>query len=236
MVEQTVRNRSKVILEELNDQDIGKILDAGCGSGAYLHLLSMYGSMVFGIDVNKTFLHQARAGITGGIIHLACMSLDAIGLQDGMFDFIICIETLEHVRKTERTIEELRRLLKLGGRILITVPYKWFPFETHGVRFGSRVVSSPFGLGFPLLPLFPEYLRKRFATANVFSANQLRRMLERNRFQVTRTCYLMPGFDIFEAKTKWKFLVIILRYVSGLLYRTFNKIWGATLVVVGQAI
>ncbi len=50
-------------------------------------------------------------------------------LTDGSFDFIVCTEVLEHVLQPFAAVHELRRLLKFGGLIFVTVP---FNFRIHG--------------------------------------------------------------------------------------------------------
>jgi SAM-dependent methyltransferase len=214
VTEQTVRNRAQVILEVLGGRPVGVSLDAGCGLGVYLDLLSTHSSKVVGIDIIGDRLGRVTEHACAANAHLACMALEHIGFPDRTFDFIICIETLEHVVDDTLTIQEFRRLLKPGGRVVISVPYKWFLFETHGVRVGSRVVSSPFGLGFPLLPFLPASLRKLFATVRVYSARQL--------------------VDMFERKVKSRLLVRFLRKVFGLLQGGMSKVWGSTIVIVGQ--
>jgi len=235
VTEQTVVNRAKVILKQLNEQPAKMSLDAGCGLGVYHSLLSSHSSQVVGIDIIGAHLKQIRANTRVGNIQLACMALEQVGFPNGVFDFIICIETLEHVTNDESVIKEFRRLLKPGGRIIISVPYKWFPFETHGVRVGSRVVASPFGLGFPFLTFLPSRLRKLFATARVYSARELEGMLERNDFLSREVLFLMPGLDIFEKKTKSKFLAQFLQKFFRLLQKSLSKTWGSTIMIIGQA-
>jgi len=234
ITEQTVKNRAQVILEVLGGRPVSVSLDAGCGLGVYLDLLSAHSSKVVGIDIIGDHLSQVSERTCSANAHLACMALEHIGFPDGTFDFIICIETLEHVVDDRLTIQEFRRLLKPGGRVVISVPYKWFLFETHGVRVGSRMISSPFGLGFPLLPFLPASLRKPFATVRVYSARQLVDMFEKNGLVPQQVLFLMPGLDIFERKVKSKFLVRLLRRVFGLLQEGMSKVWGSTIVIVGQ--
>jgi SAM-dependent methyltransferase len=235
VTEQTVVNRTRVILQQLNEQPAEISLDAGCGLGVYLPSLSLHSRKVVGIDIIREHLNQAGSNAYKGNAQVACMSLEHIGLRDATFDFIICIETLEHVTNDESAVKELRRLLKPGGRIVISVPYKWFPFETHGVCIGSRITSSPFGLGFPFLPFLPPSFRRRFATVRVYSACQLKKLLGKNNIYSKEVLFLMPGLDIFEKKTSLKFLTQLLRNGLECLQRRLSGVWGSTIVIIGQA-
>lgn len=51
------------------------------------------------------------------------------GLSDGVFDFIVCTEVLEHTLKPFAAVDELHRLLLPGGLLFLTVP---FNFRIHG--------------------------------------------------------------------------------------------------------
>jgi 2-polyprenyl-3-methyl-5-hydroxy-6-metoxy-1,4-benzoquinol methylase len=237
VTEQTVRNRAAFILDELAGTGPGVVLDAGCGLGVYLRFLSQNGSQAIGVDIGADYVRQARENVSqDGSGDLALMSVERMGFRDGAFDAIICIENLEHVADDERALAEFRRVLKPGGRIVISVPNKWFLFETHGVHVGSQVLGSPFGLGIPLLPLLPARLRRLFATARVYSPRRLRHLLDRNDFEIKKIRFLMPSLDVFERKTKaLTFLVVLLRRMMTFLQNRLSKVWGSTVIVSGQA-
>jgi 2-polyprenyl-3-methyl-5-hydroxy-6-metoxy-1,4-benzoquinol methylase len=231
-----VRNRGKIINRILNRQDgFSSGLDAGCGYGAYINLLAGNCSRVVGVDANESFLTQARSHSKDfANTSFVQMSLETIALSNNSFDFIICIETLEHVDNDKAVLSEFQRLIKPEGKVIISVPYKWFPFETHGIRVGKKVVSSPFGLGFPLLTFLPNSLRRTFATARVYSRKDLINLFEENDFNVDQISFLMPGLDIFERKSKSTFLVKWLRNMMSLVHHVFEHQWGSTIVVIAS--
>ncbi|OGR81067.1 MAG: hypothetical protein A2X32_08985 [Elusimicrobia bacterium GWC2_64_44] len=98
-----------------------KILDAGCGAGNLLEKLK--GFDVTGVDISETLLAQARARISGQAG--ACVmfgNAEALPFPDATFDRAVCSEILEHVLNPETVLAELRRVVKPGGRIVLTVP------------------------------------------------------------------------------------------------------------------
>ena len=230
--DQTVLNRSRIIQSRLEEIRPGASLDAGCGLGVYLPLLAAFSGKVFGADLIHSHLTQIPAGEN---IHRTCSSLEAAAFRSAAFDFIICIETLEHVRNDEQTIRELRRLMKPGGTLVLSVPYKGFPFETHGIRMGSRTVQSPFGMGFPLLTYCPQFIRNLFATVRVYSAGDLRRLFEKNGFRIREIRFLLPGLDVFERKIRFRALARLLRRGLDGLHAGLSKKWGSTIVIIGEA-
>jgi SAM-dependent methyltransferase len=94
------------------------ILDAGCGNG---WLASLYGAghTVVGIDLADANLQRLRA-----LRVLAVKSnLDApLPFADGVFDTVVCSEILEHIFSPDQLLREILRVLKPGGRVILTVP------------------------------------------------------------------------------------------------------------------
>ena len=233
--DKNVLNRGKIIGRELGRLETITCLDAGCGYGAYIGLLADRCSRVFGVDANESYLQEAKSQSKNfENVSFAQMSLESMALCRRSFDFIICIETLEHVKNDHAAIGEFRRLLKPNGRIVLSVPYKWFPFETHGIRLGGKVTSSPFGLGFPLLTFLPANIRKYFATARVYSRRDLVYLFNENGFRVEEISFLMPGLDIFERKSRSKFLVKLFRNIMYLFQKAFECKWGSTIVLIAS--
>ncbi len=230
--DQTVLNRSRIIQNRLEEIRPGVSLDAGCGLGVYLPLLASFSGKVFGADLIHEHLRRIPAAKN---TYRTCSSLEAPAFRSAAFDFIICIETLEHVRNDEQTIREFRRLMKSGGTLILSVPYKGFPFETHGIRLGSRTVNSPFGLGFPLLTYCPQFIRNVFATVRVYSAGDLRRMFEKNGFRIREIQFLLPGLDVFERKIRSRALTRLLRRGFDRLHAGLSKVWGSTIVIIAEA-
>ena len=242
--DRTVQRRVEFIREELSGSSPGLVLDAGCGLGAYLPFLMRESSRVIGADFN---LHNLRKAFVRNRLsqpetraHLAGASIEKTPVRSEVFDVIICIETLEHVADDGAVVKEFRRLIKPGGRLILSVPYKWFPLETHAVRFGSRLVSSPFGLGTPLLPFFPNKIRALFATARLYTLAGLRKTLESNCFRPMRSQFLMPSLDVLERKTLSiagaQALVRLTRRGLSILEVLHSRRWGSTIILSAEAI
>lgn len=108
--------RLKKVLAHLGNLENKKILDAGCGKGRYLiKIKSLYPSCeVHGIDISEELLQEAPDYVIkkkGNILNLP--------YDTESFDGILCIEALEHTIRAEKAIEELCRVLKDNGRIII---------------------------------------------------------------------------------------------------------------------
>lgn len=112
-----------------------RVLDVGCGSGR--HLSAAYRLprlMVVGLDPAPAELRAARErlqlhdrlGAHGGGSWSLCAA-DGLHLPfgDGRFDLAICAEVLEHVAHPARAVEEILRVLRPGGHMVVSVPRRW---------------------------------------------------------------------------------------------------------------
>ncbi len=106
-----------------------RTFDAGCGNGAFSIYAATRGNQVVAASFSPTEQESARRraevlGVTGidfRVIDLR--ELDAHRDALGMFDQIICLETIEHVDDDEGLVESLTAMLVPGGQILLSAPY-----------------------------------------------------------------------------------------------------------------
>ena len=122
--------RAKLIFNEADKRKPKKILDAGCGRGFYLKVLSSFSFIkeIHGVDINDNYLKIAKKININKRVKIKNASLYNLPYQDKYFDLIICSEVLEHLEDDIKAILELKRVLKPEGAIIITVPHKNFPF------------------------------------------------------------------------------------------------------------
>lgn len=92
-------------------------LDAGCGVGAHFPLLSKRATTVIGVDISQEALDQTH-GAYGEKVRA---SVEEMSVADSSVDFAVCTDVLEHVDDT-KAVAELRRVLKPGGVVYVTVP------------------------------------------------------------------------------------------------------------------
>ena len=95
------------------------VLDAGCGDGYALDLLRSAGYTAIGIDVNFDKLQEARHH---GNELVVLADLHHIPISPDCVDAIHCSHVLEHTLDGRRALAELRRVLKLGGKVLFVLP------------------------------------------------------------------------------------------------------------------
>ena len=96
----------------------------------------------------------------------------------------------------KKTLREAKRVLKKGGLIFITVPNRFFLFETHGLKLGKTNINNIFGLGIPFLSWMPSILRKRVENARIYTQKSMYQMLSKQGFEVLKIGYMMPPLDM----------------------------------------
>jgi SAM-dependent methyltransferase len=177
--------------------DIGgtHLLDLGCGDGTYTRRLAEHFDRVTGVDVEPERLEMFRAEVAGTpladrlVIHQ--MAGEQLDLPDATFDVVTMIEVIEHVASVEQTLAEVHRVLTPGGRLLLTTPNTWFPFETHGFFFRGRRRPPQYG---PFLTWVPP-LHRRMADARTFTRSGVSAQAADQGLRLVASDYMMPPFD-----------------------------------------
>lgn len=97
----------------------GTLVDVGCGTGAYLAKMRELGWSVIGVEPSADAALVARNELG---LDVRTGTLEEAELCEGCADVVVMRMVLEHVRDPRRTLTEVRRVLKPGGRLLLSVP------------------------------------------------------------------------------------------------------------------
>ncbi len=106
------------------------VLDVACGAGFGLELLGQAGASAIGVDYAVGALWDIRRRQP----HARLVRGDAmrLPLTDATVDLVVSFETIEHVPDAEALLCEIRRVLKPGGRLVLSTPNRAFgPPERH---------------------------------------------------------------------------------------------------------
>jgi len=98
------------------------VADVGCGNGAYLAELARRGfaGRVLGLDLSPGMLAAARER-SPGYAGLIAADATALPLPDGVADLTLAMHMLYHVPDPAQAVRELRRVTRLGGRVVIVL-------------------------------------------------------------------------------------------------------------------
>ena len=119
-----------------------RVLDVGCGDGALSYLLAKEGAIVSGIDNQEIAIRFAKGKAKGMNIDFRMGSAYELPWGDSNFDAVVSSDVIEHLQDTTRYLEEIQRVTKVGGAVVISTPIRfteepldkmhvveWFPDE-----------------------------------------------------------------------------------------------------------
>ena len=137
-IEAAVRN--------LNVQPTDTVLDAACGTGMTTRRLLASGCRVTGLDLSIESLNWLRDRTAGQTLRVVQGDLTRLPFNDGSFDRVLCANALQQLHESDQrasAVRELARVLKPGGRIVVTaqqysLPRRWAGWVKEGST-GSRV-------------------------------------------------------------------------------------------------
>lgn len=134
------------------------VVDAGAGEGNYRGFFKDHLYVGLDLGIGDMQWDYSRLDVVG--------DLSALPFRDAAFDGAINIVTLEHVKEPARVMEEIGRVLRPQGRLLVVVPHEWevhqephdyFRYTRHGMRYlleragFSDIAIEPVGGYFRLL-------------------------------------------------------------------------------------
>lgn len=121
------RQRFVVQLVEAGLPRGSKILDVGCGPGEIAAKLMQHGYEVWGLDIAEPMIRHAceRCGTS----HFRVGDIEHIPFQDGTFDGVVCVGVLEYLDADGGALREIERVLKPGGRAVLSTPNALCPWH-----------------------------------------------------------------------------------------------------------
>lgn len=126
------------VIRGLMDGAAGNILDVGCGTGIISELYPHLD--IVGIDISPGMLRHNKGRWIQG-------SAEQIPLPDASIDFIVCRSLLHHLPNPEKGLQEMKRVLKRGGKVVMWETNKSFiasiirKFTQHGDQFSEQHCS-----------------------------------------------------------------------------------------------
>jgi ubiquinone/menaquinone biosynthesis C-methylase UbiE len=100
----------------------GKILEIGCSAGYFTHKLQGRADEVYGIDINREHIEQARQKYPD--IHFHCADCETLPYDDATFDVVVMLEVYEHVADRQQLVGEIARVLRPGGMLILSTPHR----------------------------------------------------------------------------------------------------------------
>jgi SAM-dependent methyltransferase len=171
----------------------GVILEDGCGVGMYVRHLQPLRGKVFGLEYEFERVREAHAH-SPLVVNAAG---EGLPFPAGTFDLVLSHEVLEHVQDDRRAVEEIVRVLRPGGRLVLFVPNRGYPFETHGIYWRGKY---KFG-NIPLVNWLPRSWRDRLAPhVRIYSPRDLERLFADLPIRLIQRTVLFGAYDNIIAR------------------------------------
>jgi SAM-dependent methyltransferase len=202
-----------------------RVLDVGCGVGMYTAAFLRETPHVFGVEVERERALEARERSAGAVRAVG----ERLPFPDAAFDVVFSHEVLEHVADDRACVAEMVRVTRPAGRVVVFVPNRRYPFETHGVFWRGRY---HFG-NVPLVNWLPTPLRDRLAPhVRAYTVRGLRRLFAGLPVRVVHHTQIFPGYDNVVARAPT--LGRALRAFTYLLERTPLRIFALSHLLVAE--
>lgn len=206
-----------MILRAAGDRVKGSVLENGCGVGMYLQQLARLGGRVTGLEYD--FARAGEAAQRSRTVVNAAGEHLPFGSEE--FDLVLSHEVIEHVQDDGAAIDEMVRVLKPGGRIVLFCPNRGYPFETHGIYWRGRY---SFGN-----KLFVNYLPRRWRDrlaphVRAYSSGDLQRLFDGLPVRIVERTVIFGAYDniIARARTLGKALRTSLQLLEATPLRHFG--------------
>lgn len=184
------------------------VLDVGCGDGFFAQLV--FGHVDVGVDLEQ--MEVRKAIIRGTYDWNIVADVTKLPFEDGFFSTIISNCVIEHIPNVEAALLELYRVLKPGGRLIITVPSEQFNNNT----FYQRVFNA---IGFnQTAQWYNRSLNKIFKHYHVNNLITWKRWFEQSGFMLETAEYIVE-IKIFHAFEK----LLLPAMISKLWKKLFNR-------------
>ena len=100
------------------------VLDIACGEGYGSNIISDVAEYVYAVEIDKNVVKSAKEKYVKKNLEFKCSSIENIPLKDNSVDVILSFETIEHIPDYIKALNELKRVLKNDGLLVISTPNK----------------------------------------------------------------------------------------------------------------
>lgn len=202
------------------------VLDAGCGTGYGSHILANTEARVYGIDYSFQAIKYSTANYSHENSNFIVMDVNYLGFRDCTFDLIVSFQVIEHMRHLDLYLNELIRVLKDEGTILISTPNVQEKQKRKGTEnkfhFNELTYEEAKGLMqtyFEQVEFYGTHYRQRNIlrtfVQNLFFYRQVGRMIPRRNVikKIAKSALKLDDFIVTESNIKKAMdLIIVARH------------------------
>lgn len=192
-LEAGLKMHSSRILETMGDKD-GLLLDIGCGIGEYINNIVQMNEKKYwgvGIDIDSASISERRLNHADFVLATA----DYLPFRPNLFNTVFMVESLEHFKDQAKALSEASKVVSKLGYIYISVPNRFYPLESHGIKVGRWISEDVLPLGVPFFPYLPRRLFSKAIRARTYTRKEICHVLSNTGWVVTNILVAMPPID-----------------------------------------
>ncbi len=188
------RRRLQMIQKYAGERMQGKVLENGCGVGMYVEKMTELGAKVAGLEFDFERAREAHINSE----RIVSAAGEFLPLPSSTFDLILSHEVIEHVQSDLHAIQEMIRVLRKGGRLILFCPNRGYPVETHGIfwrdkyYFGNKLFVN----------YLPRVWRDKLAPhVRVYSRHDLEKLFDGLPIKFIERTVIFGAYDNIIART-----------------------------------
>jgi ubiquinone/menaquinone biosynthesis C-methylase UbiE len=152
----------------------GRLLEAGCGPASMFgHFLARGFDEVHGIDVSPEMIRQGESRLAHHPLAERCAlrvaDIEHLPYADGTFDVVVAMGVLEYLSDYAAALAEIRRVLRRGGHVILTVPNRTSAYHLARASYikARRLLGVPPSVTYSSNPCIPWSLNRQLAAAGM---------------------------------------------------------------------
>lgn len=163
-----------LVIKAMNRFEYTSVLDVGCGTGNLLsEILKRKKVGIAGIDISEKMLEIAKKRL-GEETDLRNGDSEHLPWKNNSFDMVICTDSFHHYPDPKAVLNEIRRVLNTGGKVIIADPWAPTPFR----QIANLIL--PFNKG---------------GDVRLYSESEMKNLLEEHGFKLV--CWEKIGIQAF---------------------------------------
>ena len=218
-LENYIQSRRRVKIMDILSRTVRKswkVLDCGCANGFWIDFLFSKVERIYGAE----FIWEEIDFIAPFYKRLVInASVEEIPFKNKLFDCVLFLDVIEHLREPIKAIQEIKKVLMKNGLLFLTTPSKYSVYENK-----EFVSIRRFLQGLKRRALGKRFLLGFEPHCSLFSLAELKKILQKEGFkieEVSTVSFCLPFLgDIGPLYFKWKHAEVILDIFG----RVVNKI------------
>jgi ubiquinone/menaquinone biosynthesis C-methylase UbiE len=187
-------NRIRKLISMLNVHKNDVVADIGCEDGYISSLIAPKCRSIYCVDIDYDMLKKAKSAIKSDNAYFIQSNAENIKINDSTFDRVLCAAIMEHIPNPKKLIDELLRITKPNGTILIMVPNERLILLIKKIL---RVLGLSFLLGNLAKGLAKGHL-------HIFNRQKIIKLLKNEPIIIKKISYDYPFFTNYFILIKKK--------------------------------